>query len=189
MGRKVLMIKIIWTTLDNFIETWRNSPYLWTTEIDIQADIACRLRQAFYENQQRNLEASYSHVREGKIQAYSRVCCEWQTNYIHPKDGKACFAPDIIVYKDISDSKQPPDQDKYTNWPMLWVCEIKHNTEDTSAQYREYDKKKMMLLLEQNQTEYACLLYFDRVKVDKKQIEFKEELNGRLRNYVIRPRI
>lgn len=185
-----MMIDIIWEVLENFIDDWRNSPYEWATEIDIQTEIASRLRQALKDRGELFQEARYGYIRNKEMQKYSRVCCEWGTNYIDSKGNRACCFPDIIVYENIDDFHNPPDQDKNINWPMLWVCEIKYNTEDNSTLKGEWkwDIEKMGYLLDQNQTKYACWLYFDRTKIDQKPKQHTNEKNDRLRNYIVLPK-
>ena len=182
------MIAIIWDTIEHFIENWSDSPFEWQTEIDIQVEIASRLRQAFKDRKQLIQKARYGYIRKGQLQEYSRVCCEWSTNY-NDSSGKRYFCkPDIIVYDDIADSNNPPDLDREKNWPMLWVCEIKYQTEDNSPQYKEWDTEKIKYLLEQNETKFACRLYFNRKEIDKNPLKASEEMNGRFRSYTVLPK-
>lgn len=184
------MVDIIWDVVECFIENWRNSPYKWLTEIDIQSEIASRLRQALKDRDKLYQEAKYDYIRNGKMQKYSRVCCEWSTNYDNSQGIRGCCFPDVIISDDIADPNNPPDQNKYRNWPMLWVCEIKYNTEDNSTLKGEWkwDIEKLGYLLEQNETKYACGLYFDRTKIDVKPICPTKEKNDRFRNYIIWPK-
>ena len=182
------MIDIIWGVIDRFIEEWRNSPYEWQTEIDIQSDIASRLRKYLKEDGMLLQEAKYDYIREGILQPYSRVGCEWATNYNDSK-GERCYChPDIVVYDDIADPNNPPDVDRMKNWPILWVCEIKYQTEDNSPQYGEWDIEKMEYLLGQGETKFACSLYFNRKRIDKGLIKPIEKRCGRFRLYDVLPK-
>lgn len=184
------MINVIWKVVETFIEEWRMAPYGWQNEIDLQAEITGRLRDAFKEQDKLYQKASYDYIRKGKIQKYSRVCCEWSTHYQDSKGKRSYCSPDIIVYDDTGDPYNPPDADSYKNWPLLWVCEIKYKTEDNSTIRSEvdWDKEKMKKLLNQQESKYACGLLFDRTKINKMPLSFRSENGGALRNYIIFPR-
>jgi len=190
IGKDNSMIDIIWNVTEQFIEDWRNSPYEWQTEIDIQAEIASQLRQSLKNKDKLIMTVGgYEYIRRGKMQDYSRVCCEWSTNY-DLNGEKKCCQPDIIVYEDTEDSNNLPDKDPKKNWPMLWVCEIKYQTEDkdVSKQSKSWDTDKMVYLLKQNESRYGCILYFNRKEINTMPIISIEEQNGRLRRYTILPK-
>ena len=184
------MIDIVWDVLENFVEDWRNSPYEWTTEIDIQAELANRLRQNLKDRKQLYQKAKYDYIRHGEMQDYSRVCCEWSTNYNDSQGRRVYCSPDIIVYDNIDDPNNPPDREKHTNWPMLWICEIKYNTEDKSTIKEEWkwDIEKLGILLDQKETKYACGLYFDRTRIDLKPTQHTKDKDGNLKSYIVLPK-
>lgn len=184
------MIEIIRNIVETFIEDWRNSPYEWESEVDIQAEIAQRLRLTLKSAGKFISKAGYDYIRNGMLQDYSRVCCEPRIYYNDSKGNRYWCLPDIVVYDCIEDPNDPPDAVPEKNWPMLWVCEIKYQTEDkdTSKQNKAWDTEKMEYLLEQKETKHACELHFDRRGKDTKPIRFLPEQDGRLRNYTALPR-
>lgn len=184
-GNENKLIQVVYETVEKFIGDWRNSPYEWESEVDIQTEIAQRLRQAFKDAGKLTLNARYDYIRNGVLQDYSRVCCEPRTYYNDSSGSRYRCLPDIVVYDDIDDPDNPPDAVPEKNWPMLWVCEIKYQTEDNSPQYKEWDIEKIKYLLEQNEAKYGCGLCFNRKQKDARSIKPIEEKNGRLKNYTI----
>lgn len=175
------LIDIIYETINKFIKDWRNSPYEWETEIDIQCEIASRLRQAIKSHGVLISEASYDYIRDGKRQQYSRLSCEPRIYYNDSNgDGKRYNCrPDIVVFDVIDNPDLPPDVEPGKNWPLLWVCEIKYQTEDNYAlQDEDWDNKKMNYLLEQRETKYVCCLYFNRKEMVTKLTKIPEDKNG-----------
>jgi len=182
------LIEIIYETVEKFIGDWRNSPYEWETEIDIQCEIANRLRQLIKSWGLLILKASYDYIRNGRQQEYSRVCCEPGTNYNDSnRDGsRNDCKPDIVVYDDIDDPDNPPDLTPERNWPMLWACEIKYQTEDNCVS-QNWDIEKMKYLLKQDETKYACCLYFNRKGINMNPIKPAEDENHKFRSYTVLP--
>jgi len=60
------------------------------------------------------------------------------------------------VWDDIPDPDSPPDATGDSNWPILWLCEIK--TDANAKEKENWDIEKMKYLLEQNRAKYACWL-------------------------------
>jgi len=175
------LIQIIYETVEKFIRDWRNSPYEWETEIDIQCEIANRLRQVIKSNGVLILEASYDYIRNGKRKKYSRVSCEPRIYYNDSNgDGKRYSCrPDIVVFDAIDNPDSPPDAEAEKNWPLLWVCEIKYQTEDNYApQDKNWDSKKMNYLFKQDETKHACCLYFNRKEMVTNLTKIPEDKNG-----------
>ena len=185
------MIKKIETIVRGFIRDWKKNPYLWNNEIDVQIEIACRIKKALKHMGKERIEAKYKGYRTMEI--FSRVCCEPPIYFKSQGKRKKCF-PDIVVFDDIPDPSKPPDEpDKKRNWPMLWVCEIKYETEwggDFQKCNREFDQTKLKALLQQKDgTQYACILDLKRTQNTKKftPTPHQSHQNHRLLTYHISP--
>lgn len=177
----------IQAVVEKFILEWLGSPYEWETERDVQVDIASRIKFIFKANNLHLLKAMY----DGKVQMYSRVSCD-PPIYVKDLSGEKSFCrPDIVVYDDIENCDSPPDAVPRINWPQLWVCEIKYQTEwagDFSPANKQWDIDKARLLLQQSDGAKcaSCLNFYRNVNVRSKAgIELKECEAGRLKIYNI----
>ena len=104
--------------VDQFILDWEQSPYHWQNEVDIQVEIASRLRIVF-----QNLGwGSVNGKMEGwpDIEVWPRISCEPS---IRLTDGTGKYIqPDIVMWDDSPDSGRVV---KETEWDLLWACELK----------------------------------------------------------------
>ncbi len=177
------MFSYILAVLDDFIREWSVSPYEWETERDIQVDIASRIKKILKENTLHLLKANYA----GNVQLYSRLSCEPRIYVKDVGNERYSCRPDIVVYDDIENCDSPPDEVTGNNWPLLWVCEIKYQTEwagDFQPANRQWDRDKTRLLLQQSDgAKYAtCLNFYRNVNTRSKTgIELKEYEGGRLK--------
>jgi len=124
MGDKI--IEKIEILIKKFIEDWKKSPYVWGNEIDAQVEIASRIKNGLRELGEESLKAQYSGYK--KEEKSIRLCCEPPIYYEKGGKRSKCF-PDIVVFDNIPDAKRPPDERDQYNWPMIWICEIKYETE------------------------------------------------------------
>ncbi len=191
------IISTAYKTVESFIQDWQHEPYKWNLEIDIQVDLTSRIKDALKVVGKDELYLSYKTdiIREfrGERQKYSRVCCEYSTYYNWEiGDGNshryACN-PDIIIVDDPVDVDNLPDVTPLTNFPMLWVCEIKYRTEYTSdnKENKKWDKDKMLALLNQQKDVvlYGCCINLSR-EISKDSQNFNrtvDERNNRLVSY------
>lgn len=188
------LIGLAFKVIKSFIRDWQKSPYKWDKEIDIQVEIASRIKTCYQKLGKDEMNASYKVNIKGfeREQVYSRVCCEPIVFYKY-EDGirYPCF-PDIVIYQDIENPKPPPDEtEQKTNWPMLWICEIKYWTEWISTPKKDdWDINKMKYLLKQKDgTKSACWLTFYRERerdLSSKGIKIKRYENNRLWECVVR---
>ncbi len=156
------IIRLINQVIRGFIRDWIKSPYVWGNEVDVQADIVCRLKRILGK---KYLSANYKEV--GKEKKFCCVCCEPKLYY----GGKheRCY-PDIVVYKVIDlEGNVPPDEKPGHNWPILWVCEIKYETElggDFNPEDKKWDCNKLQKLVKKQRKlgdrVVACTLAFSR---------------------------
>ena len=123
MANYPYLVNIAWNTVDTFIEEWQHEPYRWDTEKDIQVELASRLSSVYKIIGYGTLMGNYPNAILGfeSSQKGNRVGCEHTISYTYENKPKNCY-PDIIVWDDIDNPNSPP-----ADWPILWVCEIKHN--------------------------------------------------------------
>lgn len=95
------LVNIAWGKIDEFISDWQKSPYKWDKEIDIQVDIASRIKLAYKSLDMDDMRASYKVNVSGfeKEQIYSRVCCEPLTYYDWTDGKRYSCQPDIVIFK------------------------------------------------------------------------------------------
>ncbi len=142
------MFHIIQKEIKKFIKDWQRSPYRWNTEVDIQIEIVNRLSNVFKVHKILEQKAVYEVMNERTKEEVTsrRICCEWPTHYYDKKRKKVHCKPDIIVYDDLKDPKNPPSNKNGRNDPMFWVCEIKYKTDwggDYQKRTREHDIEKI----------------------------------------------
>jgi len=150
------LVQIAWYTVEKFLRDWQCEPYRWSQEIDIQTEIAKRILSIYQIIGYDTVIGNYSQSVPGfeHNQKRNRVCCEPTIRYKYT-DGKIYICkPDIVVWDSISDPDSPPDAKGDSNWPMLWVCEIKLEGKEKE----NWDIEKMKYLLIQNDTKYSCWL-------------------------------
>lgn len=101
------MIKKIEKVVNGFIEEWKKDPYAWGNEIDVQVELASRIKTVLKTLGKEYLQAQYKGYK--KAEKFNRLCCEPPIYYL--KDGirKKCF-PDIVVFDDIPNYQNPPDE-------------------------------------------------------------------------------
>lgn len=181
MGTYPTPVQIAWDTIEKFLSDWQSEPYRWSKEIDVQTEIVNRISSVYKIIGKDTVTGNYSDEVPGfeHDQKWNRICCEPKISYTY-KDGKKyiCY-PDIVIWDAIENPDIPPDENGYSNWPMLWVCEIKFG----GKKKRNWDIEKMKYLLTQNDTKYACWLNFFRKRAEegngitwKKSITKKKKL-------------
>jgi hypothetical protein len=158
------LVQIAWDTVEKFLRDWQYEPYRWSQEIDIQTEIASRICSVYRIIGYDTVMGNYSGAVSGfeRNQKWNRVCCEPTIRYKYT-DGKIYNCkPDIVVWDDIPDPDSPPDATEDSNWPMLWLCEIKFE----GKKEENWDIEKMKYLLTQNDAKYACWLNLSRKRAD-----------------------
>jgi len=152
------LVQIAWDAVNKFIEDWQCEPYRWPRERDVQTELASRLRSVYRIIGRDTIVGNYSDALAGfeGNQKWNRVCCEHTISYTY-KDGKKyrCY-PDIIIWDDIENPDSPPDADGISNWPVLWLCEVKLEEKEKE----NWDVEKMRYVLTQGDAKYACWLNF-----------------------------
>lgn len=191
------VMNLIWRAVEDFIHIWQDSPYEWNTEVDLQVEIVGRLKKAFKKYGSMHLQwAKYKEVKNKgfeKGQLYNRIYCEPSIWYQYEGGVRAKCLPDIVIYDDIDNPEDPPDEKNKINWPMLWVCEIKYQNEFNYAlgdKKWDVDKIKYLLQQELDGAKYACCLNFHRRVALRRGDPFygfieKNKFGERLREYTI----
>ena len=195
------LVNAAWKQLKKFINDWKHSPCKWDNERDVQAELASRLRQAYEKLNVNDYDAKYETVEKlggvpRKEQLWSRVSCEPRIYYTNKKV-RRCSKPDIVIFRDLEDPDHPPDDHPYSkkqkkqNRPILWLCEIKYNTEATPTNNitdinnnDEKDWGKLSSLRNHNETAYACWLVLSRRKDTSGGEQYPK--SGRFRKYFIK---
>ncbi|MBI5253835.1 MAG: hypothetical protein HY930_05500 [Euryarchaeota archaeon] len=158
------LVQIAWDVIEKFLKDWQCEPYRWSREIDIQTEISSRISSIYrnigYDTVKGNYKGAVLGFEHNQI--WNRVCCEPNISYVY-KDRKKYFCyPDIVIWDDIENPDAPPDATGESNWPMLWVCEIKFEGE----MEEDWDIEKMKYLLIQNDAKYACWLNLFRKRAE-----------------------
>ena len=152
--------------IKRFCMEWRENPFFWSSEIEIQAELYCRLMSIFKDDE-KIVEAHYTgwKLAEGQKRKWQRVCCEWPRYYIDDasKTRKLC-RPDIIVWKSEPESLSPmnvkSEEDK-GNFPILLAIEIKTDMSNRGLQEKSKgDEDKLTKLISYNDVNYACVINF-----------------------------
>ena len=106
-----------------FAGDWQQAPDRWLQEVDVQCDLAYRIKSLLTRLHLEGLSARYSKALfqyKNKGQ-FSRLACEPYVS-CHYEGGKYAH-PDIVVWDDSN------NQERYINdgsWPILWAAEIKY---------------------------------------------------------------
>lgn len=174
---KKRLVNIAWEQVEIFIKDWLKTPYQYSTERDIQADIANRIKRAYKGREKRTFFAKYrdpwvSKPYDEKGQNINRVCCEAPLYY---KNGETPCRPDIVIFNDLKDPEHPPEQDekghkrKNRNCPTLWICEIKYRLDSDKKvindRYKKWDwDKPRSLHKRRDGAGYGCWLYVHRMR-------------------------
>jgi hypothetical protein len=139
MSPNTRILKLVWKTVEGFIDDWQKTPTLWYSEADVQAELATRLSRRLEKRGLGQLEANYpEYERKGlpHRQYWSRVSCCAPVRHGGTKRKPHRFLPDIAVSKDPPNPNSPPDRNGVANWPAIWVCEIKSNSVQSIASDR-----------------------------------------------------
>lgn len=156
------IVKIAEKEVYEFVKEWKENPYLWDSEADVHGELYVRIKKAIKDGGFPSVIWRYKKYMSKKAQ-FDLVYCKPLT-YV---EGEGRYYPDIVIYERSTFS----DDDKERNEPMLWVCEIKYQTQwggDQSEENRKYDEKKLRQLLLQSKnpkicgTEYAYLVDLKR---------------------------
>ena len=172
-----------------FIAKWKKSPYKWDNERDIQVELTSRLKHAYGIFNKYNAEYKKWSV-PGYKQIYSRIRCEPRVYYTDGKGDRCCCKPDIVIFKDLDNPKAPPDDINWRqkkNCPILWLCEIKYNTEITPTNNltnvkTDWDRKKLRYLLNNREAYTACWLVLFRRDKARKENSIR---SGKIREYYV----
>ncbi len=160
------VIPSIESTVQQFINDWKKSPFLWDTEMDIHVELASRLKtilQEFGLLKQRVFYKEYGYID------VSLLGCDYPVQF-EKKVGESSYCrPDIQIFKLAEDPRNPPDSIMGVNWPALWACEIKYKTEiggDQNKKHREEDIEKLKRLAKESggPVDYCCILHLERSK-------------------------
>jgi hypothetical protein len=173
------LVNIAWGVVEKFLRDWRCEPYRWSREIDIQTEITHRISSVYKIIGSDTVLGNYDNAVVGfeRNQRWNRVCCEPKISYTF-SDGKRYFCyPDIVVWDEIKNPNSPPNPD-VSNWPMLWVCEIKLD----GKKERDWDVEKMGYLLSQGDARYGCWLnvFRKRAKTGNGILWDKSAKDGRI---------
>jgi hypothetical protein len=160
------LVQIIWDILNKFVNDWQKEPYKWCSEIDVQAEIVGRINSTYRNIGKDTVVGNYKDALPGftQNQIWSRACCEPLITYTYKDKNKYNCHPDIVVWDDIDDPNSPPGSNDDSNWPILWVCEIKFDNKDVEG----WDVEKMSYLIKQGDAKFACWL----------NVELKRDNNG-----------
>ncbi len=146
-------VDVAWKVVEQFGAEWRENPFRWERERDLQVALASRLDTALRLLGRGTVEARYPGAPARR--KYNRVGCEPRV-YL-PKQESYCF-PDIVIFKDLDekDIDNPPDRaDSWRgNWPMHWACELKF---DDMKDGRAADEAKLRRLIDAGDLDYACV--------------------------------
>jgi len=134
-----LIVELARLVTVNLIEEWQQDPFQWDTEMDFHAELVGRL------------STCYRTIGESAVTSPSgpraRVTAASSAYYPSEPKRKWCY-PDIAVRDDSSKDVEIAD------WPLLWVCEIKHSPYvETDA-----DTEKLRLLLKLERVRAACCI-------------------------------
>lgn len=153
-GRPPALVETIWRVLGQFATDWEQAPYRWERERDIQMVLAARIDLAMHLLGEDVVTGRYTEERR-----FNRVGCEPRL-YLDRKQSRYCF-PDIVVWNSLGTPSDPPDRvDSWRgNWPVLWACEIKHDSADGGA---EMDEAKLNSLIKSGDVQYGCVLNVKR---------------------------
>lgn len=187
------LVNIAWKQLEAFIKGWQKDTYKWNNEIDIQVDLASRIKTAYKKLKKDTQWAKYKGVVNGfeKGQIYSRIYCEPKTFYEYAKNKRDICRPDIVIYNDIENPSSPKEPWRIKqNDPILWICEIKFQPEWGNKRPNKrtnWDLRKIRYLLRQKDgTKYACWLDMSRERAKSGcGINRKILSHGRLRKYYV----
>lgn len=146
--------------MERFIGDWQRAPYRWDKEIDVQAELFSRLSAMCHQLGMGTVKGNYADAisRFRGNQVWNRVCCEPTLKY-RWEDGaiRQCY-PDLVIWDDIDDPDNPPDETGDANWPILWLCEIKLGQDDKE----KWDEKKLQAIIDRGRVTKACWLQIYR---------------------------
>lgn len=156
MGQYPFLVQTAWYVVEKFLKDWQSNPYLWYQEIDIQTELANRLRKIYHLIGEGTVTMKCKYKVEGMddIQPFSRVTCEPYVSYTYDEE-KAWCHPDIVIWDDVSDISECPYAFE-GDWPILWVCEIKY----PPGKKEDWDQKKLRHMVSQKRAKFGCWLKF-----------------------------
>ena len=158
MARYPTLVQIAWDAVDAFLGDWQKLPLKWGNEVDVQAELASRLDQAYRLIGKDLVYGNYpkieKHLKDKQV--YRRVMCEPKMVL---RNGRRAY-PDIVVWEDIGDIDRPPDVDGARNWPVLWACEIKYRYSGGEDE----DIGKLSRFVRQGDFKYGCWLHLSTAK-------------------------
>jgi hypothetical protein len=174
--------RMAWDICEQFVAEWKETPFLWERERDLQAELYARLTSSLRVQGRLILPGFYDRAPAGyeRRQYWSRVGCEPRVAYTIGPAGTAtayCY-PDLVIWDQLRDSESPPPSEY---WPVLWACEIKMGGAQSG---KTWDLEKLRLLIGTGRVKHGCALHFRR-EVDHHittgpQLWRRDELEGKL---------
>jgi len=122
--------------VEKFAEDWEKKPMHWLQEIDVQCELACRIRKLFCDKKGISsiIKAKHSNYGKGRtIYTFSRVTCEPYANITHDY-----LHPDIVVWADDAAAINSGIK------KMIWACEIKYTDDKPNS---DEDERRLTQLV------------------------------------------
>jgi hypothetical protein len=173
-----LIIEGVRRVVHQFAKEFREQPYRYWREIDVQVALTSRIDALLRTLGLDLVRGNYPKAIPGfqGKQLWSRVSCEPS---IWMKEGgkQSRCNPDIVIWKQLEDENDPPDQlgNRWRgNWPMLWACEIKLDDVKKTG----WDEEKLLQLLGSGELDFGCIVDISRKTGAESTETTKEE--GRL---------
>jgi len=193
MPKQKRLISIAWKEVEGFIHDWQTNPYLWEKERDIQVELTSRIKAAYKKKKMDTVWGKYTRWVDPafweKGQFYNRVCCEPLVYYEYKKGKRDVCRPDIVVWDDIKNPKNPDQDDRSKiNSGILWACEIKffRSWGKEVDDKKDWDLGKLRHLLKQSDgVKYACWLDIKRKRPVPGRRGLTLYKQGRLRKYCV----
>ena len=134
MATYPFLTQIAWDVVNRLTLDWQTRPHLWEREVDIQSELASRLRSV--------LTSLGREISQGYSRSTSRVACEPSVRYTYSDSRQYTCQPDVVIRNDQSE-----------NLPeFAWLCEIKYDQNKGA----DWDIEKLIYLCSQNIVQYGC---------------------------------
>jgi hypothetical protein len=138
--------------ISEFLVDWKENPWAWMQEVDVQVDLIARIKKKFA------VEDKYVFARHGYYpdlqRKFSRVTCE---PYVLIERSRSAIHPDIVIWGDEKDVRKRTEYINSGYWPILWACEIKYSFVDP-ARGEEEDRSRLEQLIANSGTVTATQL-------------------------------
>lgn len=133
--------EIVTSAVQEFTADWKQEPYKWLYEIDIQNELTLRIKK-FTPRGWWYIEARHEHDKKDD-RIFSRVTCQ---PYVKIDEKHRAIHPDIVIWNDPNDKKDFINRGFF---PIMWSCEIKSSF--TKKEYPEDERRLRELLRERTQ--------------------------------------